>query len=250
MRGIKQTIRKDIRQRLLAIDNPSIQKLSNDVAVKLLALDEFKEARAVSTYLSMEKEVQTTNIISPLFATGKRVFIPKVLGKGRDDMVMFELMNEEQLNSFDKNNWGIPEPSLQDLEGTVDGTNLGVIDIVICPGVAFDAQCRRLGHGKGYYDTFIERLEMVYKGMEACPTKGEQGGTTSCARDCDEDGCGRSTHPTQPIVDGGIHKRRVVLVGLSLDEQIIEQVPTDEHDRALDYVITPTTIYQRIASKL
>lgn len=32
------------------------------------------------------------------------------------------------------------------------------LDLVVMPGLAFDEQLRRLGHGKGYYDHFINRL--------------------------------------------------------------------------------------------
>ena len=34
-----------------------------------------------------------------------------------------------------------------------------------------------------------------------------------------------------------------VTIGLAFDEQMLEEVPTEPHDRALDYIVTPTIIY-------
>ena len=49
--------------------------------------------------------------------------------------------------------WGIKEPSrsLSSTEALVEGND--EVDVIIVPGVAFDAQFNRLGHGKGYYGT-------------------------------------------------------------------------------------------------
>lgn len=38
--------------------------------------------------------------------------------------------------------------------------------------------------------------------------------------------------------------RRVVAVGLAFDYQRLESIPCESHDQKLDYVVTPTTIYE------
>ena len=38
-------------------------------------------------------------------------------------------------------------------------------------------------------------------------------------------------------------RRNVPLIGVCFDEQIVERVPTEPHDRTLDYVVTPTQIF-------
>ena len=101
----------------------------------------------------MKPEFQTIALIASALNEDKRVFIPKIVGGTPSDMVMVEIFSTDQINCFPKSKWGIPEPELS--EGQKDGTHLGVIDLVIVPGVAFDSSCGRIGHGKGYYGTTL-----------------------------------------------------------------------------------------------
>jgi 5-formyltetrahydrofolate cyclo-ligase len=41
--------------------------------------------------------------------------------------------------------------------------DLHEIDIVLTPGLAFDRNGGRLGRGKGYYDTYLSRVDMARK---------------------------------------------------------------------------------------
>jgi 5-formyltetrahydrofolate cyclo-ligase len=62
----------------------------------------------------------------------------------------------EQISQFPKNKWGIPEPYVSPEE--ILAAQVPLVDAVIVPAVAFDKCRRRLGHGKGYYDCFLNRL--------------------------------------------------------------------------------------------
>lgn len=81
----------------------------------------------------------------------------QVTGPNSADMVMLRVAGPDAVAAFPKSKWGIPEPPLPEpLEKERDdGTYTGRMDLVVVPGVAFDAQCRRLGHGKGYYGTCL-----------------------------------------------------------------------------------------------
>lgn len=75
----------------------------------------------------------------------------KVLGSASADMRMFPPRSEEEVASFPLTKWKIREPPEELALSREDGVTEGDIDVVVVPGVAFDASCNRLGHGRGHY---------------------------------------------------------------------------------------------------
>eukprot|EP00638_Chattonella_subsalsa_P001033 CAMPEP_0117757300 /NCGR_PEP_ID=MMETSP0947-20121206/14643_1 /TAXON_ID=44440 /ORGANISM="Chattonella subsalsa, Strain CCMP2191" /LENGTH=294 /DNA_ID=CAMNT_0005577155 /DNA_START=156 /DNA_END=1040 /DNA_ORIENTATION=+ len=203
----KQALRKEMRTKLRCLSNDLISKQSERIIEKLVGLKQFEEAKCVSVYLSMPKEVQTYPILPNLFEQCKRVCIPCITGKESGDMRMMPLADVNELNEFKLSKWNIPEPENDLVLSREDMTVSGELDLILMPGCAFDLHRNRLGHGKGYYDTFLEK---VFKANEA---KGNP---------------------------------RPALVALSLEEQVLEneEIPMNEHDVQMDMVITPTRIIQ------
>lgn len=119
------------------------------------------------------REISTAEIVDHALESGKQVFVPYIYRsatKGESVMDMLLLRSMEDRESLKPDKWGIPsldEQSVGEREncfggkGLTDGappTEEGKgLDVVVMPGMAFDRDFNRLGHGKAYYDTFIER---------------------------------------------------------------------------------------------
>ena len=124
-------------------------------------------------------EISTKAIVLDALQQGKRVFIPYTHVTSlaaqwpRSVMNMVSLQSKEDYESLHPDAWGIPTPSkasisernscLNDDVVRSDGlagasTSNDSLDIMVMPGMAFDEELARLGHGKGYYDFFLKKL--------------------------------------------------------------------------------------------
>ncbi|EPS39040.1 hypothetical protein H072_7184 [Dactylellina haptotyla CBS 200.50] len=173
LRNAKRELRTAIAKRLDAVDTPSIQDQSHAVFGLLTSLPEYQRARSVSIYLSMPAaEIDTVPMVRDAFERGKQVYIPfthKAAQTNPQDeeptpskMDMVSLDSLEDYQSLKRNSWGIPTPTKKSLEtrqNCIENLKKGAdgLDLIVLPGVAFDNDCRRLGHGKGYYDYFLRR---------------------------------------------------------------------------------------------
>jgi 5-formyltetrahydrofolate cyclo-ligase len=90
----KATLRKLIKKRLLELDPNYTQDMSVKCLNRLRNSVFYRESSALCCYLSMPIEIQTDSFISAAFNDGKRVFVPKVVGKRNSDMEIHEGMCE------------------------------------------------------------------------------------------------------------------------------------------------------------
>lgn len=84
-------------------------------------------------------------------------------------MDMLHLRSADDYHSLKPDSWGIPSLDATTVQARGncfgghglggDGSETRPLDLILMPGAAFDQTFRRLGHGKGYYDRFLQKYQ-------------------------------------------------------------------------------------------
>ena len=117
------------------------------------SLCEYAAARAVGAYIAMPAEVQTAKLLDTCWRDGKAVCVPAF----EPDRERYIFARAGSGTALKKGLLGIPEPAER---APVDFETPA---IVFVPGLAFDANGGRLGHGGGHYDSLLRGLADVFK---------------------------------------------------------------------------------------
>lgn len=134
-----------IRQRKRQFTQQQLGELSLPIVARIRPL--LREARTIVAYYSLDDEVDTHGLIDDLLADSKTVYLPRVVSDSEMVLCRYTGADSLQLGAY-----GIMEPV-----GAVMPPD-AAIDVVLVPGMAFDAAGHRLGRGKGYYDRFLSAL--------------------------------------------------------------------------------------------
>jgi 5-formyltetrahydrofolate cyclo-ligase len=104
-------------------------------------------ARTVALFASLEDEPATRPIFEALRGRDRSCFFPRCRDDGGLDLVEIGAWGE-----LEPGHYGILEPP--DGRPPIAPENL---DLILVPGVAFDARGGRLGRGRGFYDRVLPR---------------------------------------------------------------------------------------------
>lgn len=142
---MKSALRSEIKALKSTFSAEELATLSAYIAENIINDADVRAAKTIVAYCSLPDEVDTHAVIDTLLADGKTVLLPVVKGS---DMELHEYKGCESLH---KGAYGILEPQGNPF------LEYDTIDVVLVPGVAFDAAGHRLGRGKGYYDRFLPK---------------------------------------------------------------------------------------------
>lgn len=149
---MKRSLRNEIFAKRKAQPVGEREEKSRMVVQRLLELKEYKEAKVVAVYLSVNGEVETREIIRYANEAGKETCVPVVGEGGAMCLVLHEPSDELKGGKR-----GTPEP--------VGKPERHHVDMVIVPGVVFDRFGHRIGMGGGYYDRYLKDKKCVNIGV-------------------------------------------------------------------------------------
>jgi len=144
----KRELRARARALRAAHSPQSRQAASEGIARRVQDLPEVSTACAVLAYAATPEEIDPTPLVAALRARGARIALPRVCGPGA--LALHWVKDDEVLVS---GHAGIAEPAESCAWAAPED-----FDLVLVPGVAFDASCARLGFGGGFYDALLPSL--------------------------------------------------------------------------------------------
>lgn len=128
-----------------AITGEDRRQRERAILAAVLDWPSFAAADTVMAYASIGTEVDTYPLLGEILARGKRLFLPRTMGRG-----IMTAMQVSDLGACVPGAYGILEPP-EDAYAA-DPTE---IDLILVPGLAFDRHGNRVGHGAGYYDRYL-----------------------------------------------------------------------------------------------
>ncbi len=146
----KKQLRRLMRMEKLKLSESDIKHRSALIFNTIEKLEVFQDAQVVMAYWSMDDEVNTHNFILKWYKK-KIILLPVIDGEFLRVRIFAGVQSLRKEHTL-----GIYEPVGEDYSLN------RLIDVIIVPGIAFDANNNRLGRGKAFYDKFLSQIS-AYK---------------------------------------------------------------------------------------
>ncbi len=143
----KSELRALVRAARAAVPGPARREAAIRDAAGAAGLTGVVGARGVLSYCATPDELDPSPLTRMLSQSGARIAYPRVCGPGALTLHWGDACELEP------GYCGLLEPPAGSEEAA-----LAEIGLVLVPGVAFDAECHRLGMGGGFYDRLLAAL--------------------------------------------------------------------------------------------
>jgi 5-formyltetrahydrofolate cyclo-ligase len=124
---------------------------SRTIMATFMDLPQYANAKTVMFYVDVRAEVRTRFDLPIALQQGKRVVVPWCNDDGELELFHLEAMDELEIGMYK-----ILEPAARLRNVAAKRIDVTELDLIMVPGVGFDARGGRTGMGKGYYDKCLE----------------------------------------------------------------------------------------------
>lgn len=148
----KNALRKIFKEKRAALTANERRTFSVQICRNAAETEIFKKSPCVAFYAADETEADLWELFER-FNGEKKFFLPRYRAQEK----IYEMVQiHNRSNDLVIGKYGLAEPKA-DLSAASETEYKCMLYLV--PGVAFDAQCRRLGRGKGFYDRLLADAE-------------------------------------------------------------------------------------------
>ena len=143
----KEALRAVNIERRRALPEDERQSAAQGLGALFAGFSPFKKCRSFGAYLSHDNEIPTRHLIRHALAWNAACAVPAWDAETKS----YQFYAFHAQTKLVKGRHGIREPENRILISTA------ALQLLLIPGVAFDAAGNRVGHGKGYYDALLKQ---------------------------------------------------------------------------------------------
>ena len=128
-------------------------KILDVVLEKLYELSLYKQSSVIMAYhgKTASGEFETRPLLNKILADGKKLVLPRCFDSGKIGMNAYEIRDLK--TELEPGLFGLMEP----IPKNSRLVPISEMDLIIVPGLVFDAFGMRYGYGGGYYDSFLKQ---------------------------------------------------------------------------------------------
>lgn len=163
----KKAARATLRALWRALTPESLASLSDQICERLSQTPDWANARSVMLYAAMPGEIDTSALAQRALESGKIVGVPRTDWSGG-------ALHPVRITDWKLADAGVRSPERASLpvpDEAAAPISPSSLDLVIVPGLGFDASGNRLGRGAGFYDRFLLENSLGAKSVGLVPSR-------------------------------------------------------------------------------
>ena len=152
----KRELRRKIKAKIELLAEDYKDRANKKIFDYVISLPEYKHASEIYAYMPLNGEADTLALIKKAWFDNKRTALPVCCDGKNMDFYYFNDFNMLNIGIY-----GILSPDINKC-GRINKCDNSLL---IIPGLSFDLNGIRLGHGKGYYDNYLSLVNIKTIGL-------------------------------------------------------------------------------------